>query len=221
MLNYKNFLRYLLAWEQTVSSRNLTFPQSLGLGFSPAWSSRDLHWENLWSGCCTVKSWLLLAMTVHIIIDYIWCQTCEDSADRPGGVPGVGVIVWDWEAQPCVWLEPGVGGMAILDSKSSRFRLNRIISNCSWTLTCHLELSYILKAAWREILRGKLLFILINLAPITCLRGRPAFRDTFHLCINCPLDPCWQKNMFFSNSSLANQHSTWQYEMYSILHLTT
>ena len=123
MLNYKNFLRYLLAWEQTVSSRNLTFPQSLGLGFSPAWSSRDLHWENLWSGCCTVKSWLLLAMTVHIIIDYIWCQTCEDSADRPGGVPGVGVIVWDWEAQPCVWLEPGVGGMAILDSKSSRFRI--------------------------------------------------------------------------------------------------
>ena len=54
---------------------------------------------------------------MRIIIDYIWFQTCEDSADRPGGVPGVGVIIGDGEAQPCVWLEPGEGGMTILDFK--------------------------------------------------------------------------------------------------------
>ena len=67
-----------------------------------------------------------MTITVRIIFDYIWCQTCEDSADRPGGVPGVGVIIGDGEAQPCVWLEPEEGGMTVLDLKSSRFRLIEI-----------------------------------------------------------------------------------------------
>ena len=84
---------------------------------------------------------------MRIIIDYIWCQTCEDSADRPGGVPGVGVIIGDGEAQPCVWLEPGEGDLTILDLKELWILAHRNISNRSLTLTCHLELSYILKAA--------------------------------------------------------------------------
>ena len=71
----------------------------------------------IFEACALREAGFFSTITVRIIFDYIWCQTCEDSADRPGGVPGVGVIIGDGEAQPCVWLEPGEGGMTILDFK--------------------------------------------------------------------------------------------------------